>query len=152
MKRMFAEMEAGNCMKLIFCFATNCPRRIVRDELSATNCPATNCPETIHPYSHRYHNPTRTHPPLCSSTSQLHPHTSTLTLIHIKTTRTHIHPYAHPYDNASTHNHPYAHPYQNDIHTHPPVRSSIQKRHAHTSTLTLIHVTATRTHIHPHAH
>ena len=34
-------------MKLIFDFATNCPRRIVRDELSATNCPATNCPRRI---------------------------------------------------------------------------------------------------------
>src|SRR6218665_768140 len=36
-------MEAGISIKLIFYFATNCPRRIVRDELSATSCPATNC-------------------------------------------------------------------------------------------------------------
>jgi len=38
-KRNVAELEAGNYMKLIFYFATNCPRRIVlrrivRDELS----------------------------------------------------------------------------------------------------------------------
>ena len=40
---------------ILFCdelSATNCPRRIVRDELScdelsATNCPATNCPVTL---------------------------------------------------------------------------------------------------------
>ena len=42
-----AEMEAENSMKLIFYFVTNCPRRIVRDELSATNRPATNCPRRI---------------------------------------------------------------------------------------------------------
>src|SRR6218665_1008182 len=40
-------MEAGNSKKLILYFATNCPRRIVRDELSATNCPATICPRRI---------------------------------------------------------------------------------------------------------
>ena len=33
-KRNVAELEAGNYMKLIFYFATNCPRRIVCDELS----------------------------------------------------------------------------------------------------------------------
>src|SRR6218665_3767329 len=40
-------MEAGNSTKLIFYFATNCPRRIFRDELSATSCPATNCPRRV---------------------------------------------------------------------------------------------------------
>ena len=64
-------MEAVLSIKLILYFATNCPRRvvrdelsceelsatscprrivlrrIVRDELSATNCPATNCPRRV---------------------------------------------------------------------------------------------------------
>ena len=61
-----AEMEAGLVkvccwigsgkfykINILFCdelSATNFPRRIVRDELSATNCPATNCPGTVYIY------------------------------------------------------------------------------------------------------
>src|SRR6218665_3707054 len=59
MKQMFPEMEAGLTIRVLLkwkreillnkkkYFATNCPRRIVRDELSATNCPATNCPRWV---------------------------------------------------------------------------------------------------------
>src|SRR6218665_1710845 len=50
-----AEMEAGNSMKLIFYFATNCPRRIVLRRIvreprvgglsspSPSNCPTDSC-------------------------------------------------------------------------------------------------------------
>src|SRR6218665_2719299 len=54
-------MKAGFSIKLILYFAPNCPqqivapncptpncpRRIVRAELSAPNCPAPNCPDTL---------------------------------------------------------------------------------------------------------
>jgi len=56
-ERNVTEMELGNSTKLIPQFilrrivrgelsTTNCPRRFVREELSATNCSATNCPGT----------------------------------------------------------------------------------------------------------
>src|SRR6218665_4204583 len=40
-------MEAGNSTKFIFNLATNCPRRIVRDELSCDELSATSCPQRI---------------------------------------------------------------------------------------------------------
>jgi len=44
------EMEAVLTIKLLY-IATNCPQRIVRDELSATNCLPTNFPGTgVHIY------------------------------------------------------------------------------------------------------